>query len=87
MQVISSNGSLGEIYGPAMELETQEEADAYFEQLVGHRLRRDAVDREAAETIERNNLAYYAGYCSHETRLRVEKLFSCTHPVLGARLS
>lgn len=26
----------------------------------------------------------YAGYYDHNTRLRVEKLFKCSHPVFGA---
>lgn len=41
------------------------------------------VDRAKAETVEKMNLGYFAGYSSHETRERVEKLFRCAHPVFG----
>jgi hypothetical protein len=36
-----------------------------------------------AQEIERQNIGYWAGYYSRETRLRVEELFGCEHPVLG----
>jgi len=75
--------TIGELYMPAMELETREEADAYFEKLV-ERCIRGGKTREEAEKIERSNLGYFAGYYSHETRQRVERLFSCAHPVFGS---
>jgi len=76
-------------YGPAMEITTQEEADAYFEECVDHCLRCDQQEggvktRAEAEELERSNLGYYAGYYSHETRERVERLFRCWHPIFGA---
>lgn len=40
--------------------------------------------REEAETIERTNLGYFAGYYSHATRERVERLFRCAHPFFGS---
>ena len=80
---------LAEKYGPAMDIQTQEEADAYFERCVEHHVRAFSktggeITREKAADIERQNLGYYAGYCSHETRERVERLFKCAHPVFGA---
>jgi hypothetical protein len=81
--------SIGEKYEPAMKIEDQAEADAYFELLVEHCQRTyPAFDdkafvpntRETAELIERTNLGYFAGYYDHETRARVEKLFRCAHP-------
>ena len=36
------------------------------------------------EAIERENIAYFAGYYDNETRARVERLFKCAHPVFGA---
>lgn len=80
-------------YGPAMEITDQAEADAYFERLVEHtalwmiedgRAKDPRAARPEAETIERQNLGYYAGYYSQETRERVERLFRCAHPVFGA---
>jgi hypothetical protein len=43
-----------------------------------------AARRAEAERIERANLGYYAGYYSTATRERVERLFSCAHPIFGA---
>lgn len=76
--------SLGDKYGPAMACQTQEAADAYFEILVRHSMRRLDLLRERAEAFERNNLGYYAGYSDNETRARVERLFKCEHPIFGA---
>ncbi len=72
-------------YGLAMEITTQAEADAYFEELVKHNQSvQPDLPREKAEEIERSNLGYYAGYYGSETRERVERLFRCEHPVFGA---
>lgn len=74
--------TIGEIYGPAMKIQDEAEAKAYFEDRVqrgmGH-----GKTREEAEAVERANLAYYAGYHDHETRVRVDRLFGCSHPVFG----
>lgn len=75
---------LQEKYGPAMAITTQTEADAYFEMCVEHSLEHSTKTRDEIEDIERSNLAYYAGYYDYETRERVERLFKCEHPVLGA---
>lgn len=81
---MNAKTTIGEKYGPAMEIKTQAEADAYFEKCVAHTLSFGEVDRKKAEAIERSNLGYYAGYYSSETRERVERLFRCKHPVFGA---
>lgn len=75
-----------ERYDPAMEIETQEDADVYFDRLIEHHLRTspEPLSREKAEEIERSNLGYHAGYYSHETRERVERLFRCAHPIFGS---
>src|ERR1700733_13503060 len=81
--------TIGEKSRPAMEIQTQAEADAYFEKLVSHNLRlrrwkKDDGGRKEAEEVERHNLGYYAGYYDSETRRRVELLFKCVHPVFGS---
>lgn len=81
---IPFDANIGQKYDPAMVIRDQAEADAYFERLVEHTMRVAGVEREEAERIERANLGYYAGYSSHETRLRVESLFRCEHPVFGS---
>ena len=70
-------------YGPAMKITDQKEADAYFKECVEHCMS-FGNSREKAEDIERQNFGYYAGYYDHETRVRVEKLFMCKHPVFGS---
>lgn len=89
MLTIPDDAKLGDKYGPAMELTGQAEADAYFEACVQHNLRLRAkrglsADRAEAEKVERANLGYYAGYYSHATRERVERLFRCAHPGFGS---
>jgi hypothetical protein len=70
-------------YAPAMVITDQAEADAYFEACVQHcMLFRES--RAEAEWIEKHNLGYWAGYYSHETRERVERLFRCEHPFFGS---
>lgn len=75
--------SIGDKYGPAMEMTDPAEAAEYFERCVAHSMDW-GHDRKEAERIEKINLGYYAGYYSNETRTRVEKLFLCAHPVFGA---
>lgn len=75
--------TMGEKYGPAMEMNEEAPARAYFEELVEHTMRVLKVGRPEAERTERSNLGYYAGYYDEETRQRVERLFRCAHPVFG----
>ncbi len=75
--------TIGELYFPAMKITDQAEADAYFEALVERQMRHGGNSRIEAEKVERSNLGYFAGYHDHETRLRVERLFRCAHPIFG----
>lgn len=75
--------TIGDKYRPAMDIVDQEAADEYFEACVEHNMRVSENTRLEAEKIERINLGYYAGYYNHETRIRVEELFKCAHPVFG----
>ncbi len=78
----------GECLGPAMEITDPEDAQQYLTEYVNHIQKYlDAEPRDddmTAEQIAKTNLGYYAGYGSSETRVRVEKLFRCAHPVFGA---
>lgn len=77
--------TVGELYGPAMKVTKQAEADAHFKMLVADLMEAHTdMDRWTAEAMVRKNLGYYAGYYDSETRRRVEKLFKCEHPVLGS---
>lgn len=79
--------TFGEVLSPAMEITDQADADQYFKKYVeylGRKLEEEPrEDDMTAEQIAKINLGYYAGYYSHETRMRVEQLFSCVHPFFG----
>lgn len=72
----------GEVMGPIMKITRQEDADevfaAYVESLI-----KTGRTQEEAESIVKSNIGYWGGYYDHETRLRLEKLFNCSHPVFG----
>ncbi len=72
-----------ERYGPAMSVQDEEAARLYLEALVVETMMVSGLSREAAVAQEKANLGYFAGYCDHETRLRVERLFDTVHPILG----
>ena len=82
---------VGEKYRPAMDdsiVSTEEDAQTYFDALVRYHMRLSPKhDKERAWTIERGNLAYFAGYYDNETRQRVERLFKCVHPVFGKAIA
>ena len=80
---LQPKATIGECYGPAMEIQEQADADHYFAMLVEHNLSHGENSREKAEEVERANLGYYAGYHDDETRARVERLFKCAHPIFG----
>lgn len=73
----------GDKYGPAMKILDEDEAEAYFAACVEHTMKTFGTSREEAESSERMNLGYWAGYYDPETRARVERLFRCEHPVFG----
>lgn len=80
------DATYGDIYKPAMELETREQADEWWEaahsSLVEHW---DKSEAEADEIIS-HNLGYWTGYYSDEVAERVFKLFEhrkVSHPIFG----
>lgn len=75
--------TIGDKYGPAMQITDPKEAQEYFQVCVEHCMRFGDT-REEAEAIERGNLGYFAGYYGADTRARVERLFNCAHPIFGA---
>jgi len=83
MNALPAQITIGQKYGPAMEITEQAQATEYFERCVEHCMN-FGKSRDEAEAIERANLGYYAGYYNNETRMRVERLFSCAHPIFGS---
>jgi len=83
----------GEIFGPAMEITDPEDAKQYLAAYM--KFMREQWDKEGPEEVAKHsrghtleeiakgNLAYYAGYYDTKTRIRVEKLFDCAHPIFG----
>lgn len=80
---LPSKITVGDKYNPAMEMVEQAEADEYFEVCVAHSMGHGKT-REEAETLERSNLGYYAGYFGGDTQERVQRLFKCLHPIFGS---
>jgi len=76
--------TIGAKYGPTLEIQTQEDADAYLSLLIEHSMECHSLTREEAERIERDNVGYFAGYGTEADRERVERLFRCAHPFFGA---
>lgn len=75
--------SMNEMYGPAMSVRTKKDADRVLAELVGE-VMLHGKGYDEAQGVVKENLGYFAGYHDHETRLRVEGLFECEHPILGA---
>lgn len=82
-----SSLTYGECLGPAMQITDEADAQQYLADYVAYI--QQALDREprndnqTAAQIAGINLGYYAGYYDHETRIRVERLFCCAHPIFG----
>lgn len=75
--------TIGEVYGPVIEITTEEDARAYLEELITERMQLFNETRDRAAYIVHLNLGYYSGYFSEETRQRIQKLFDVSHPVFG----
>ena len=83
MQDFPRNVTIGDKYGPAMKITDPVEAQEYFERCVRHAMLCGQT-RQEAESVERQNLGYFAGYYDRETMERVNRLFRTTHPIFGA---
>lgn len=73
----------GDLYDPAMMVQTKEEATAYLDKLVRYQAAHGVSSDVATKSIK-TNLAYWAAYGDNERRERVERLFECEHPYFGA---
>ena len=76
--------SLTERYGASLSITEKASAANYFEWLVTTAMAERGLPRQQAEELERHNLGYYAGYGTHEQRVRVERLFGAVHPCFGS---
>jgi hypothetical protein len=73
----------GESYGPAMNVQTEEEAREYFGALVRRNVRLTGNSDEEATRIERINVGYWSGYYDSDTMARVHALYGFGHPIFG----
>jgi len=76
--------TVGELYDPAMNVQTEQEAQEYLAFLIEYYLSVTNWDRAEAQRISLHNIGYYTGYCSPEIANRVMRLFNTQHPVFGA---
>lgn len=83
IEIWDSGTIYGDLYDPAMEVQTKEEADAYFKKLQDLQSA-NGVPPEISEKVIKGNLAYWAAYGSDERRERIERLYDCEHPILGS---
>lgn len=83
IEIWDSNTTYGDLYDPAMKVQTKEEADAYFKKLQDLQSA-NGVPPEISEMIIKTNLGYWAGYGDEERRERVERLYECEHPIFGS---
>lgn len=63
MIVLAADLNVGELYDPALKVETSAEAHRYFEALVERRIIVDNVSRAEAFKIEAQNVNDYAFMC------------------------
>ena len=78
-----TSGNYSTLLTRAMEVTDQVDANAIFLDMVKAGVE-SGLTQEQSENVQRQNLGYFAGYYSHETRARVERLFKCAHPIFGA---
>ncbi len=83
MESFTEGATIGEVYGPAMQITDPTQAAAYFARIVEH-IMRDGKTQEEAEAMARSNLGYYSGYYGIETQRRVERIYGAIHPVFGS---
>lgn len=78
------DATLGEIYNPAMDVQTEAEAEAYLARII-RALQRAHPEMAEAEATEcaLSNVGYWTGYCSDATAERVKRLYHTTHPIFG----
>jgi hypothetical protein len=75
----------GQLYRPAIFIKNKADAVVYFEELVEYHLQEEGltIDEKEVRRNIKDSLGYFAGYYDDETRLRVEELFECAHPMFG----
>lgn len=76
--------TIREMYGPAVAITDPDEAKAYYDALVDHKMETLGVSQTAAEEIINSNLGYVIGYYGPGDRKRAYALYFLSHPITGA---
>ena len=71
-------------YDEAMNIQTPEGAAIVLDKLVARCVANSDLSPDEAIVVERANIGYWGGFRDNETRERIERLFQCQHPHLGA---
>ncbi len=69
-------------------IDNEEDAKEYLELLIQYNMsysddNNAPLTRELATKNAKDNIGYWAGYCSSEVGARMHRLFCCAHPVFG----
>ncbi len=78
--------TIGEFGDAAMRQNTKDDAERFFRGCVEWTRRQPEYTGDAEDTV-RQNIGYWSGYCSSETRARIAKLYAdcgVYHPVFGS---
>lgn len=82
ISIWDSESTYEDLYDPAMEVQTKEQATSYFNKLVQLQVNH-GVQPDIASKVIKVNLAYWAAYGDEERRERIERLYECEHPYFG----
>ena len=74
----------GDLYGPAMNIQSEAEATQYLVDLTHWTVRHFGGDYKTAWDKHLESIGYFAGYFDEATQARVEKVFKAKHPIFGS---
>lgn len=77
------NGSLNDLYDPALEVTTQPQADAYLAALVVRQRQLFKLGETAAVEREKRNISFWASFKDPETFKRVQHLYDIDNEIVN----
>jgi len=83
-RVWKKDATTGDLYGPAMNIHTEEDATEYMAALTRWSVLHHGQDLKVAWDTHLKNIGYFAGYFDEKTQKRVEKVFKTKHPIFGS---
>jgi hypothetical protein len=73
--MLSSTGTIQELYDPALEVTTQQQADEYLAALVARQKKLFKLGETAAVEREKRSISFWASFEDPETFARVNRLY------------